>query len=77
MRKTFFVAAFAATIAYSALAFVWFNLADARTVDESTVVQYGTGQTTPLQVFSLGLDPDDATNFTIIAKFAKAAMYNP
>ncbi len=65
------------TQAYSALAYVWFNLSDAATVDETSVVQYGTGQTTPLQVFSLGLDPLDTANKTIIAKFAKAAMYNP
>lgn len=68
--------AVAATTALSDKAYVWFNLADAHTVHESTVVHV-TGAGVPLQVFSYGLDPLDTTNFTIIGRIAKAIESRP
>lgn len=70
------LSAVAATTTNSDGVFVWFNLTDARTVNEASVVQYGDG-TAPLQLFSFGLDPEDTANKTIICRFAKAAMYRP
>jgi hypothetical protein len=57
-------------------AFVWFNLADARTLDESTILVANSGSA-PLQFFSYGLDPEDSTNFTVIGRFAKSVTYRP
>jgi len=69
------------TDSYSGLAFNWYNLSDAGTVDETSVVQYGTGPST-YQVFSVpngvsptsALDPLDTTNTTIIFKFARSVL---
>ena len=66
--------AVAGTTTNSDTKFVWFNLADCRLVDESSLVTYTNG---PQQVLSFGLDPLDSTNFTIICRFAKAGMYRP
>ncbi len=68
------------TQAYSGLAFTWYNLLNAGQVDEASVQLYGVGQTTPLQVFCLGVyteSPATAAATVIVGKFAKAAMYNP
>lgn len=66
----------AATTAGSEDPFVFFNLVDARTLDESTVVQATSGSA-PLQFFSVVLDPEDTTNKTVIGRFAKALMSRP
>ena len=76
------------TQAYSGLAFTWYNLADAATVDETSVLLNGNASV-PLQVFAVpngsgpatggssALDPLDPTNTTIIVKFAKMVMARP
>jgi hypothetical protein len=66
----------AGTTPLSDKAFVWFNLADCRTVNEASVVNV-TDTSVPLQVFSLGLDPQDTTNHTIIGRIAKTVMSRP
>lgn len=60
----------AGTTAGSDTAFVWFNLSDAATLDETSVLVYTDGSA-PLQVLSYGLDPLDTTNKTAIVKFVK------
>lgn len=66
----------AGTTTLSDKPFVWFNLADARTLSESSVVASNSGSA-PLQFFSFGLDPEDTTNHTVIGRFAKSIMYQP
>jgi len=68
--------AVAGTTALSDKAFVWFSMADARLVSEASVVHV-TGVGVPLQVFSLGLDPEDTTNFTIMGRIALTVMSRP
>lgn len=68
--------AVAGTTSGSDTAFVWFNLADAATLSESSVVVY-TDASAPLQVLSFGLDPEDTTNKRVICRFAKSGMYRP
>ena len=68
--------AVAGTTPLSDKAFVWFSMADARLVSEASVVHV-TGVGVPLQVFSLGLDPEDTTNFTIIGRIALSLMSRP
>jgi hypothetical protein len=65
------LSATAATTAGSDQSFVWFNLTDARTVNEASVVDvFGAG--TPLSVFSYGVAPEDTSSHTIICRFAKS-----
>lgn len=66
----------AGTTANSDTPFVWFNLADCRTVSETTAIVYGSGSA-PLQLLSYGLDSADTNNKTIICRFAKAGAYRP
>lgn len=66
----------AGTTAGSDQPFVFFNLVDARTLNESSVVQ-ATSVSAPLQFFSIGLDPEDTSNKTVIGRFAKALMSRP
>lgn len=66
--------AVAGTTALSDLKYVYFNLADCRLVDESTVVAYPSG---PLQLLSEGLDPLDPTNFTIFCRVVKNSQNRP
>lgn len=68
--------AVAGTTAGSNTSFVWFNLIDASTLDESSVL-VATDGSAPLQVFSYGLDASDSTNFTVVCRFAKALSYRP
>lgn len=76
MEFSALLSATAATTTLSDQAFVYFNLTDARTVNEGSVVS-AWGASNPLQVFSYGLDPADTTNHTIICRIAKAITYNP
>jgi hypothetical protein len=62
------------TTADSDKPFVWFNLANARQVDESSVV-LTEAATAPLQVLSLGVFPIDTSK--IMVKFAKALLERP
>lgn len=64
----------AGTTTGSDKAFMYFNLADCRTINESSVAA-PTGS--PLQVVSMGLDPEDPSGNTIICRFVKAFLYRP
>jgi len=55
--------------------FVYFNLADCRTIAENSVVAYTNA--TPLQLLSEGLDPLDTTNFTVICRLVKNTQNRP
>lgn len=70
------LSATAGTTAGSDQSFVWFNLTDARTVNEASVVS-AFAATAPLQIFSYGLYPGDSTNHTIIGRVAKSINYQP
>lgn len=63
----------AATTAGSGSPFVFFNLSDCRTVDETSVVTWG-APTAPLQILSLGLDPEDTSNKTIICRILSSGL---
>jgi hypothetical protein len=73
------------TQAYSGLAFNFYNLADAGDVDETSVIQYSAGITTPLQILSVpngvsptsALDPLDTANLTLIFRFVKTVYGKP
>ncbi len=73
------------TQAYSGLAFNFYDLSDAGTVSEATVLQYAAGLSSPKQVMSVpngvsptsALDPLDTTNFTIIFRFVKTVYGKP
>ena len=67
--------AVAGTTALSNKEFVYFNLVDARTIDESSVVAYTNAS--PLQLLSEGLDPLDTTNFTAIVRLVKNSQNRP
>ena len=54
--------------------FVYFNLLNAATVNEASVVSYLAG---PLQLISEGLDPMDTTNFTVICRLVKNSQNRP
>lgn len=65
------LSATAGTTTGSDQSFVWFNLTDARTVNEGSVVgPYGAGY--PLSIFSYGVAPEDGTGNTIVCRFAKS-----
>jgi len=66
----------AGTTTYSDKSFVWFNLSDCRTLDETSVL-VANDESAPLQVFSFGLDPEDTDNETVICRFAKSVMSRP
>lgn len=55
--------------------FVYFDLVDARTVNEASVVAYTNA--TPLQLISEGLDPLDTTNFTVFCRLVKNTQNRP
>jgi hypothetical protein len=76
MEFSALLSATATTTAGSDQAFAWFNLTDARTVNEASVVAATAGATVG-QVFSFGVDPEDTTNHSIICRFAKAVMSQP
>lgn len=75
MEFSALLSATAGTTTNSDAKFTWFNLSDARTIDETSVQIY-TYASAPLQVMSLGLDPADTTNKTLIVKFAKYGVLN-
>jgi len=64
----------AGTTNLSDKAFVWFYFADARTLDESSVVA-ALSASAPLDVFSYGVDPEDPTGHTIIGSIARVITY--
>lgn len=66
--------AVAATTALSDKKYVYFNLLNANTIDESSVVSYLAG---PLQLISEGLDPLDGTDFTVICRLVKNTQNRP
>lgn len=65
------LSAVAGTTTHSDADFVWFNLTDARTVNEASV-KVANDASAPYQVFSYGLDPDDSSKKTIICRIAKS-----
>lgn len=70
------LSATAETTAGSSQKFTWFSVTDARTVNEASVVPFGSASA-PLQIFSYGLDPLDTTNHTIICRVAESVNYRP
>lgn len=69
------LSAVAGTTTLSDKAYVYFNLSDAHTLGESSVVAYT--NSVPLQFLSYGLWAGDSTNFTVIGRFSKYTLNRP